>query len=493
MELRGSNLADVTAQVLSTVFGRGCFLLLQIFLARSLGPFEFGLYAIAWTVVGLVGTFAPLGMPQAILRYSIAGRHALCSAPMAVVTIAGALTFILILITANLIARFLFREPNVAPVIVALAPSVPLLGVFGVMTSALRASNSNIASAALGALVFVLYLAATAISFADIGWRTPVVAGQMYTLAVALTLVPTACLLIRQVPREPSPGLQSLMQFGLVTTLIHSANVLNLLADRVVIGAMADSQLVGIYQVASQMAVVVIVLRGAVTTVFEARVPKFSDKVGAPPEITPAFIAASRILLHLSAPGLICLALTAEYWIKMLFGSDYLAAARPLSILVIGQLALTFTGPAITALFMTGEERAAMRLTIVTCLLNVIGNVAFIPVFGLAGSAAVSGVANLIAGGTCLWKLRRSRRLSGYFGYIRDIALATTVCGLFAIIVLLFFSVPSLISMCGILVGTYAVYGLVVAISCRVDDEVLDFLRVLVRRMGGLRIWPRVP
>jgi O-antigen/teichoic acid export membrane protein len=493
MEIRGSNLTDVAAQTLSTIFGRGCFLILQIFLARSLGPLEFGLYTLAWTVVGLVGTFAPLGMPQAILRYSIAGRHALSSAPIVVVTIVGSLTFVMILITAAPVAHIVFGDPNVAPAIVALAPSVPLLGVFGVMTSALRASHANVASAMVGALVFVLYLLATVISFTDITWRTPVVAGHMYTVAICLTLVPTACLLMRKLPHGPSPRLRSLMQFGFVTTVIHSANVLNLLADRIVIGAMADPTLVGIYQIASQMAVVVIVLRGAVTTVFEARVPKSFSEVGAPPAITAAFIAASRILLHLSTPGLICLALTAKFWINLLFGPDYIAAALPLSILLIGQLGLTFSGPAVTALFMTGEERAAMRLTIVTCLLNVVGNVALIPVFGLAGSAAVSGIANLLASGSCLWKLRHTGRLNGYFSYIHDIVIGTIACALFASIFALFLSSPSLLSMCGMLVGAYVVYGVVVAISCRVDDEVLEFLRILVRRVGCLKTWQKMP
>jgi O-antigen/teichoic acid export membrane protein len=42
---------------------------------------------------------------------------------------------------------------------------------------------------------------------------------------------------------------------------IHGANTFNVLADRLVIGVMADAEAVGVYHVASQLAMVIVVLR----------------------------------------------------------------------------------------------------------------------------------------------------------------------------------------------------------------------------------------
>ncbi len=481
MAYRSSNLADAAAQLFSSIIGRGCYLALQVFLARSLGPREFGLYAIGWTVTGLVGTIAPIGMPQTVLRYSVAGREALHTAPIVIAALAGLVSFIVLLATAGPIANFLFDEPGSAPAILALAPSVPLLCIFGVLAAALRSSHANLASAAVGAMVFVLYLAIAMLGFAA-GGRTPMMAGYTYTVAIALTLIPTVWLLHRLPSCATIPGLRPLLGFGIVTMLIHSANVLNLWADRVVVGVMADVQAVGVYQVASQLAMVALVLRSAVGSVFEARVPKTARVGAAAPDVTREFIAASRILLHASAPGLICLALTARFWTDALFGPDYRPAAIPLAVLAVGQLGQSLVGPSVTALHMTGEERTAMRFTIASGLLNILGNVALIPLWGLAGSAAATGIVNVAAGSVCLWRLRVTGRLRHYFSSISDILLASIISAAVAFLMTYWLGIQTYIAAICMLAAAYITYALVIALCCRVEDEAFELGRALLRR-----------
>ena len=492
MDLRRSNMADVAAQAVSAIVGRGCYLALQVFLARSLGPHEFGLYAIGWTVTGLIGTFAPVGMPQTVLRYGVAGRRALRTAPIAIAAIAGMFCFAVLMAIASPLANLLFAEPTAAPVILALAPSVPLLCIFAVLASALRSSQANLASAAVGALQFVLYFGLTVVGFSAGVPHTPVMAGHVYTVAIMLTLFPTGWMLYQLAPSSTIPEVQNLLKFGLVTMMIHSASVMNLWADRVVIGVMADAQAVGLYQVASQLAMLALVLRVAVISVFEARVPKLAHS-GAPlPDVSREFLSASRILLHVSTPGLICLALTAKFWTAALFGADYIPAAVPLAILALGQLIQTFTGPSLTALHMTGGERTALHLTIGTCLLNVIGNVALIPLWGLAGSAVASSVANIALVGASLFLLLRTGRLRLYFTGIGDILWATLFSAVAAALISYSFGVDSTFSIVTTLIVAYAAYGIVVALCCRVEDEVLDLGRALLRRRMHLQQDTRV-
>jgi O-antigen/teichoic acid export membrane protein len=479
-----SHLADVVAQFLSTVFGRGCYIALQIYLARILGPHGFGVYTIGWTVIGLVGTLAPLGMPQAVLRYGLAGRRALRSAPAGIAVLAGAALAFVLFGTAEPIARNLFHEPGAAPVIEALAPALPLLGLSGVSGSALRAAQANITYAAVGALASVVYLTGTLLAFAAGFGRTPATAGYAYTVSVALMLVPTALLLDRRRWASTGPALRQLVQFGVVSMFIHAANVLNLLVDRLVIGIMTDARTVGLYQVAAQLAAVAIMLRGAVYTVFEARVPKLSAAGSAAPRITREFLASSRLLLHASAPGLVCLAVIPGFWIRLLFGARYVEAAVPLSLLAICQLGLTFLGPALTALYMTGEEGVALRLTIGTCVLNVVGNIVLIPFFGLVGSAVATGIANVALGAACLWRLRRTGRLGRYFVGIRDILLATVAAAMSALIFERF-EPSSLPVIVGMAAAAYIVYACVVAFMCHVEDETIDFARSFLRRARG--------
>ncbi len=480
MAFRSSNLVDVVAQFASSVGGRGCYLVLQIILARSLGPREFGLYAIGWTVAGLVGTFAPAGMPQAVLRFGISGRRALDSAPMIVTLLAGLVSYVVLVVAARPIAERLFGDAGAAPVIIALAPSVPLLSLSTLLTVALRASKANVASAAASALSYPLYLVGTLLFFAIGFARDAATAGYAYDVALAISLAPAAWMLARKPVPEAVPATRALLRFGWITMLISSANLLNLWADRVVVGMMTDVQAVGIYQVASQLAVVAIVLRSAVVTVFESRVPK--PVGGRIPDVTREFLAGSRLLLHLSVPGLICLTMTAGFWTVTLFGAPYRAAALPLVLLVIGQLGLTLFGPAVNALSMTGEEKTALRLTIGTSVLNVAANVALIPFIGLAGSAVASGLANVAVGGISFWRLRRTGRLAAYFPRIVDVLIAAAVCTAVPAIAVRWLGVNSVMQMVGVVAIAYLVYAAVVLMLCRGEDEAVEFLRATVRR-----------
>lgn len=135
---KNGNLIDVGAQFGSSIAGRGCYLGLQVFLARRLGPEGFGLYAVAWTIVGLVGTLAPLGMPQAVLRFGVTGRKALQSSPLILATTLGLACSAAVWLTSEITARSIFGNAAAAPVIAAFAPSIVLLAVFQVLTSAMR-------------------------------------------------------------------------------------------------------------------------------------------------------------------------------------------------------------------------------------------------------------------------------------------------------------------------------------------------------------------
>ncbi|MGI4794766.1 MAG: polysaccharide biosynthesis C-terminal domain-containing protein, partial [Janthinobacterium lividum] len=345
---------------------------------------------------------------------------------------------------------------------------------------------ANLASASVGTLMLVLYLGVTVLAFTTGIGRTPTIAGHAYNVAILLTIIPAAWILRRLPPGDVVPAGRRMLQFGMVTMLINSANLLNLWADRLVIGVMTDARSVGIYQIASQLAVVAIVVRSAVTSVFESRVPKVAATGATVPEITREYSQATRLLLHVSAPGLVCLALTAGFWTETLFGHAYRAAALPLAVLVLGQLATCFIGPSVNALHMTGGEHSVMRLTIATSIMNVLGNIALIPLLGLVGSAIAFGVANFAVSGACLFQLWRTERVRLHAAMLGDIVLAT-IAATGATALAAHWLGASLPAVIGDLVVCYVVYAILVALLCRTEDEALDFARSLRRRLGGDR------
>ena len=477
---RFGNLAEVALQFGFTLVGRGSYLALQVILARMLGPEGFGLYAIGWTVAGLASTLAPIGMPQAILRYGIGGRSALISRPAIVASAAGLACMVLLLLAPSLVATRVFGEPMAIPIIRAFAPSIPLFCLAGIVWSALRVSGRILSYSITGAAIFVVHLVLTTLVF--MMRPSPVLAAQAYTVAIGLTLLASVPLLWRSPSRlAQAATTRQLMHFGVVTMLISGSGVLNIWADRVVIGIMAAPAVLAAYQVASQFAMIMVVLRSAVTNVFENRVPKqcASQLV---PDVTIEFVAATRLLLHVSVPGLVVLACSSGFWVHLLFGSAYASAAMPLVILVIGQIASTLVGPAPTALHMTGAERFVMVAMISAAILNIAGNVALIPYLGATGAALATSIANLVISLACLLRLIRTKRLHFSFAWLCDILMAAPLCTVVTMVIIKFGARFPILSEFGAVATSYAIYVLCICRTCTVEDEFVGLVRLTLRR-----------
>lgn len=478
-----TNLLDIVIQFGSAVLGRGFYVVLQIVLARVLGPHDFGIYAIGWTVVGLVGTLTPLGMPQAALRFSVGGRSALLSTPMLLAGAASLLASLCLWLGAGPIAHHIFGEPDAVAVIRAFAPSVFLLTLFTVMLSSLRASGGLLASAIAGALIFIVYFAATLLIFQ--ASPSAAAAAHMYNVSLLLVIALAAFMLAARPSQSTPVALRTLLQFGLITMFINSANVLNIWADRVVLGMMSDASAVGIYQVASQLAMIPIVLRSAVVTVFEARVPKVPAPGRSVPEITHDFTAALRILMHMTGPGLLALALTAGFWVRLLFGEQYVAAAPALAILALGQLGATMFGPSTNALHMTGKERLVMVFTVGCCVFNLAGNVLLIPFLGSTGAALASAIAIVLVGFLGIVVLLRTGRLTLPFGAVGDMLAGLAAATLVMAALTFLIGTLGLVSAILVAIAGYAAYAVVVYCLCTSEDELVDLVRARLARLLG--------
>ena len=55
--------------LLASVFGNGLNYLFSMYVARALGPVDFGLYALGLTVFNIVVLFAPLGMETTVMKF----------------------------------------------------------------------------------------------------------------------------------------------------------------------------------------------------------------------------------------------------------------------------------------------------------------------------------------------------------------------------------------------------------------------------------------
>jgi stage V sporulation protein B len=383
--------------------------------------------------------------------------------------------FILI-IWGKFIAIDLFAEPDAAPVIASLAPSIPLLCIFGVMSSALRAARANALAAMLTALILIVYLLCTLIFF-GVGYRDVSAPGYAYTISICVILFPAAYALGPKHSSAAPYSMRDLLSFGISAMFISGASITSLWTDRIVIGAMANASDVGCYQVASQIATAAVVVKLAIHSIFESRVKKDGSGI----DMSEDFFAATRLSIHALVPGLMTVALTSNFWSGVLFGREYLAAAIPLTVLSWGQIIQILIGPSVSALQMGGGERKAMFWAVLGCSLNILGNIVLIPLFGLIGSAVATSVAISLVNGLCLRTLLHTHRLQRPFPFVVDPLVAVVASGIGTGIVLHLLGSGSWSSVLAALVVSYAIYGLVVLLFCKVEDEIVQYIWTRLR------------
>ena len=124
---------------LGTVFRVGAGYLFKVYLARTLGPEPLGIYTLGMTIIGFMGMFGGLGLPQAAVRfvaqYTASGktqelRHFLFSATSLLVATNLAMAALALWAGPWLAVRF-YRAPSIS----AYLPLFAVIMVLGAITT----------------------------------------------------------------------------------------------------------------------------------------------------------------------------------------------------------------------------------------------------------------------------------------------------------------------------------------------------------------------
>ncbi len=375
---------------------------LQVLLARSLGTGEYGVYVYALRWLGLLAIVCQLGLAVGSLRFVPAYaatadwsrlKGFLRAGARSVVT-AGVL--VAVLGAAALAALGGDLAPGTRLTFGLALLAVPLYGLLQVWGAALRGLGRVVRSQLPVTVVRPLLL-----GLAVLGWWLASGAGALTArsamafnlgaAALALGLLggwlrlalpaPLAHARPRYRWREWRRVLAPLVLQNLIGTVIQRLDIL-------LIGVLLGAYEVALYAVASRVAGLLALARKAVNA---WTAPAISDlhARGRRAELARLARGASRTIAGLSflIGGLILLA---NRPVLLAFGVDFLAARSSLVILAGGHLAASFIGPASFLLAMTGGERTVVRISAATMLTSAGLYLTLIPIWGLAGAAAVS-------------------------------------------------------------------------------------------------------
>lgn len=202
-------------------------------------------------------------------------------------------------------------------------------------------------------------------------------------------------------PLETRPWLMSSLLFALITGF----QMVNRQVSTVILGLFAPAAEVGIYRAAVQVSMVAGFGLEAVNVVVS---PRFSDLfaqrnfVGLQRLATAG--ARAALAFNLAVTGAF-LTLGRRFF-ALVLGSEFAASYTPLMILLVGQLVNSAAGSVATLLNMTGHERETARGMAVAALMNIVLNLALVPMWGTGGAASATAV-SMIVWNLILWRTTR--------------------------------------------------------------------------------------
>jgi len=397
-------------------------LLVAVALARILQPDGYGVYSFVVAVLTLVAVPVKMGLPMLVMRETASAsthdNHALVGALWRWST-----RLVLLASGIVLLAGFLalwashgWMDGHRRLTFAFGLPAILFMGLSALRAAALRGLYRVVLSQLPEMLVRPLLVLAgigVVILLAPQDWLTSERAMALYTLSSLGAFMAGAFLVRRFRPAAvhsitPSAATARAWISAIIPlAALSGTNIINKNTDIVMLGLLGSDAQVGVYRVAMQGGLLVIFGTQALNQVF---MPYFSSvrARGDTAQLQRLVTAGAY------ATTLIALLVAVIFWLfgpmilTFVFGSEYVTAYLPLSILAGGQVFSAVMGQVGALLNMTGYERQTLIATIVSFGLNIILNITLIPSFGMAGAAIATSV-SLAALNVILWLSVRRR------------------------------------------------------------------------------------
>lgn len=199
---------------------------------------------------------------------------------------------------------------------------------------------------------------------------------------------------------KPLPTRSFLSFAGIFVLILISLQVLISLDLLMVKALLKNNAAVGDYSAASNLArISYLLLQGLVFILL----PKMSALTKSGESHTAAihFIRTTlRYLIALIIPGIAIAASTSKSLLALFYGHQYLSAAPPLTILMVGLGSLAFYLLLVTIASGAGRAKASLMLTLILLILSSVLGFLLIPRFGLLGAAWQTTLTGLFGLGT---------------------------------------------------------------------------------------------
>jgi|SRR5579871_428552 O-antigen/teichoic acid export membrane protein len=412
-----------------TMFTAAAGYLFKVYLARVLGAEALGLYALGMTIIGFVGVFNGLGLPQAAVRfvaaYGATGRYAELRGFMlrAVGALLGAnlVLGLLVVLAGPWIADHFYHAPPLKAYL-GLFALIMMLGAFTTFFGQVLQGYKDVARRTL-ITSFVgtplMMLLTIVLVVWGMGLRGYLVAQIVSAGSVLLLLLASAWARTPSEARSRSlavpPWSREIVSFSSAVYGIDFMKFVLSQSDKVLIGMFLTARDVGVYAVAAAIVAYVPIVLQSVNQIFS---PMIAELHGSGQRILLGrmFQVLTKWIVGLTIPLASVVIVFARPLMSM-FGVGFERGWPILILGTVGQLVSCGVGSVGFLLLMSGNHQRLLRIQIAMSVFMLIMSLIFVPLWGIVGAALAAALTNA---GTNAWNLNEVRSRLGLVPYTRD-------------------------------------------------------------------------
>ncbi len=400
-----SKIAKGAAYLLAgTAAGKIFSFLNRIILARHYTPAEYGIYAMFLTIVSLTTVLATLGLGEGVARFIGYYRDRkdkisqIVSSALFVVIATSFLACVFLFFLRDEIAEILLHNPEASKAItfgIVAAFFMPITSVLANVARGFEKAKEYAVISSFG-IPFGLFLVIIACATINASIHFLILGVGILYLFLSLMyfriVKELAKISIFNVSKETA---KTLLSFSAPLVISSILGMVMARTDTLMLGYFYGDKVVGIYNVAVPVAKQLGLFLGLVAFIYGPFCSALYSKKKIK-EIGRIYQVLTKWVFFAAFPFFALLFAFPEATINLLFGKEYVAAAKALQILAAAFMVNVTLGLNSYTLVIIGETRFILFSNLVGASLNVFLNYILIPKYGMAGAAAASAASILV-------------------------------------------------------------------------------------------------
>lgn len=386
------------------LFGALLTFLLQIFLARWIGKYEYGLFALVWSCLIISGELMSFGFYNLIQRlipeYRINNqfellRGAVWGSASTIITASISVSLLLFAILNSLKSASYLPIAYAQPLMIGLL-ALPAFALSDYLSGIGRSYGWMVRAFSPTAIFRPLAIVGLLVGFAALGLdATASVAISAAVIAVWASLIISFFIIGREMPENERKGtkeykLSSWIWAALPMMMISSFELLLFNVDVLMISHYLEPDKTGIYFAATKIMALVAFLNFAIGSAFNrkyAEAHASADQAG-----LSSVIQRSACLTFYPSLIMILVIMVLNKEILSLFGTGFDDAEVVIMPLAIGLIFRALVGPGERILMMTGQQYICAIIYLGTVILDIALNLFLIPKYGIQGAAIATAL-----------------------------------------------------------------------------------------------------